>query len=165
MCARAPPALLGLALSRREGVPGGDVPQPPGLGGAGSPLETFLPAWGLGVCRVTQPPPRLPGCCWAGGVRFLVAGPPSRSPLRAFVGSSDKLVRGAGRRPPPNRLSQKGEGNEAWVRGGSRSCSSVGKWGGAGGPNPKESVRDPLRWCPFHRPPGEPWTEGRRAKV
>lgn len=44
-------------------------------------------------------------------------GPSLRSPLRAFVGSSDKLVRGAGRRPPPNRLSQKGEGNEGWVGG------------------------------------------------
>lgn len=92
-------------------------------------------------------------------------GPSLRSPLRAFVGSSDKLVRGAGRRPPPNRLSQKGEGNEGWVGGGSRSGSSVGNGGGVGGPNPKESILwDPLRWCPFHRPPGEPWTEGRRPR-
>lgn len=63
-------------------------------------------------------------------------GPSLCSPLRAFVGSSDKLVRGAGRRPPPNRLSQKGEGNEGWLGGGSRFCSSVGNGGGVGGPNP-----------------------------
>lgn len=39
------------------------------------------------------------------------------SPLRAFVGSSDELVRGAGRRPPPNRLSQEQKERETGGRG------------------------------------------------
>ena len=88
-------------------------------------------------------------------------GPSLCSPLRAFVGSSDKLVRGAGRRPPPNRLSQKGEGTEGWL---GEAPGSAALWEmGEGWAGP--ILWDPLRWCPFHRPAGEPWTEGRRAKV
>ena len=96
------------------------------------------------------------------------AGPSLCSPLRAFVGSSDKLVRGAGRRLPPNRLSQKGAENER--RGGVevgelQARQLCGKWG-RGGPHPalKGSIpQDPLRWCPFHRAPKEPWTEGKQG--
>lgn len=60
------------------------------------------------------------------------------SPLRAFVGSSDKLVRGAGRRPPPNRLSQKGEENERLgVEGGGAPVpAALWERGGRGRPRP-----------------------------
>lgn len=74
--------------------------------------ETFQPAIGW-----AEPRSCLLGC-WGdpGPGRWCqvpgAARPSLCSPLRAFVGSSDKLVRGAGRRPPPNRLSQKGEENE-----------------------------------------------------
>lgn len=58
--------------------------------------------------------------------------------LRAFVGSSDKLVRGAGRRPPPNRLSQKRKENERLGVGGS-SPGQPPLWerDGEGFPSPK----------------------------
>lgn len=81
-------------------------------------------------------------------------GPSLHSPLRAFVGSSDKLVRGAGRRPPPNRLSQKGEGNEGWVGGRLQIQQLCGK-GGRGRPNPKE-VRPPgpSQMVPLPQAPG-----------
>lgn len=155
----------------RTGVPGGDVPQPPGLGEAGSPLETFLPAWagrGAGGVQSHTAASQAAGVMLGQWCQVPGGGPSLHSPLRAFVGSSDKLVRGAGRRPPPNRLSQKGEGNEGWVEGrlqGRLQVQQLCGKGGRGRPNPKEVLRDPLRWCPFHRPPGEPWTEGRWAKV
>lgn len=46
-----------------------------------------------------------------------VAGSPSRSlSLRALAGSSDELVRGAGRRPLLTAFPEGREGNEGWVR-------------------------------------------------
>lgn len=49
------------------------------------------------------------------------------SPLSAFVGSSDKLVRGAGWELPPNRLSQKGEQNENKTSSPGRSVGKKGE--------------------------------------
>lgn len=71
------------------------------------------------------------------------ARPSLRSPLRAFVGSSDKLVRGAGKRPPPNRLSQKGEENER-LRGGGGFQPQAALWerGGKGGPSSEGVLRN-----------------------
>lgn len=69
------------------------------------------------------------------------------SPLRAFVGSSDKLVRGAGWKLPPNRLSQKGEQNENETSSPGQLC---GKEGGGMGPA-FPALNDPLIGAPSPR--------------
>lgn len=165
----SPPKLLGASLCFLpccEGLPGEDIPQtapaqPPGLCEAMFPLRDIPACHRVG--RARELPPGLLGCSWARGVRFLSS---LGSPLRAFVGSSDKLVRGTGRRPPPNRLSQKGEENER-LEGRVILPAQEDLWERGGGAGPalpalKGSIlQDPLSRCPFPRDPKEPdsWTE------
>lgn len=117
------------SLGCREGprCPSLPWPSPQALEGPGPLSETFLPVEG------GQSPTG--GLILGQWCQVPGAGPSLGSPLRAFVGSSDELVRGAGRRPPPNRLSQKGEQNER-CRGAPAPSSSVGKRGRAA-PSPR----------------------------
>ena len=127
--------------SWRSRVPSGDIPACKGRGGVRGVQSHTAASQAAGVMLGQW-------CQVPGG------GPSLHSPLRAFVGSSDKLVRGAGRRPPPNRLSQKREGNEGWVGGRLQVQQLCGK-GGRGRPNPEE-VRPPgpSQMVPLPQAPG-----------
>lgn len=134
----------------RSRVPSGDI---------------LLPAWGLGCAEPAHSRPQAAGVLLGRWCQVPGGGPSSRSPLRPLLEVQTRTCQGrAG-----GRLLigfPEGRGNEGWVRGGSRSGSSGWESGrGRVGPTLKSPSGDPLRWCSFHRPSGNPWTEGRWAKV